>query len=355
MTRTAPWIEIHSRIDAIAAEWDALAERVGASPFRRPGWLAPWLRAFGGPGEPRIFGARRDGELVGVLPLVRRGATLASPTNWHTPEFGLVAADEEAAAALAAAVLADEPRQASLAFLDRACGDVGHFRAAADAAGYLLHERTLERSPYVEIGDDWDAYLQTIRKHRRDNRRRRLRRLGELGEVTFEADVPPGRLDELLAEGFAVEGSGWKRERGTAIVSRPETLAFYTEIAHWAHERGWLRLYFLRVGGRPIAFELGIVCNGTAWDLKGGYDTEFRTHAPGFLLTFEILAELFAQRASVYEMGGADEAFKLEFTPCVRERGALEVFARSPVGAAGWVARSYARPLAKRAAAVVRR
>jgi CelD/BcsL family acetyltransferase involved in cellulose biosynthesis len=252
-------------------------------------------------------------------------------------------------------VLAEEPRQLSFAFLDRAGMDFEHLRTAADASGYLLHERTLERSPCVAIGDDWDAYLQTIRKHRRDNRRRRLRRLGELGEVTFEAEVPHGRLDELLAEGFEVEGSGWKREHGTAILSRPETVSFYTEIARWAHERGWLRLYFLRVGGRPIAFELGVVCNGVGWDLKGGYDPAFRNYAPGFLLTFEVLAELFAQGASMYEMGGADEAFKLEFTEQVRDRVALEAFARSPVGATAWVARSYARPLAKRAAAVVRR
>jgi CelD/BcsL family acetyltransferase involved in cellulose biosynthesis len=286
---------------------------------------------------------------------VRRGATRASPTNWHTPEFGHVAEDAEARSALAAAVLAEEPRQVSLAFLDRAGAGFARFQSAADSAGYLLHERTLERSPFVAIGDDWEAYQQTIRKHRRDNRRRLLRRLAELGEVTFEAQVPPGRLDELLAEGFEVEGSGWKREQGTAIVSRPETLSFYTEVARWAHERGWLRLYFLRVGGRPIVFELGIVCNGVAWDLKGGYDPEFRSYAPGFLLTFEVLAELFAQGASVYEMGGADEPFKLEFTQQVRERVALEAFARSPVGATAWVARSYARPFAKRAAAAMRR
>lgn len=354
MAAAAPWIEIHPRLETIASDWDGLADRAGASPFRRPGWFVAWWRAFGS-GELRVYGARRDGRLVGVLPLIRQGTTLASPTNWHTPEFGMVAADDEAADALADAVLAEQPRRLALGFLDRAGADFARFRAAAESAGYLLHERSLEHSPFVPIGDDWESYLQTIRRHRRDNRRRLLRRLGELGDVSFESHVPTARLDELLAEGFEVEGSGWKRAQSTAIVSRPETLAFYTEVARWAKERGWLRLHFLRAGGRPIAFELGIDHDGTAWDLKGGYDPEFRSYAPGFLLTFEIIANLFADGASAYEMGGADEPFKLEFTQHVRDRVLLEAFARSPAGAVGWAARSYARPLAKRAASVVRR
>jgi CelD/BcsL family acetyltransferase involved in cellulose biosynthesis len=346
--------EIHDGIGPIADEWEELAEQTGASPFRRPGWFEPWWRAFGS-GNLQVFTVRRNGRLAAVVPLVRRGGGLASPTNWHTPEFGIVAADEEAAGALVGAVLAQEPKRLSIAFIDRAGDDFARFRGAAAAAGYLQHTRTLELSPFVAIDREWEDYLQTVRKHRRENRRRRLRRLGEVGDVAFESQVPADRLDELLAEGFEIEASGWKREQGTAIVSRPETLAFYTEVARWAAERGWLRLHFLRVGGRPIAFELDLTHGGTSWDLKGGYDPEFRQYAPGFLITFEILASLFAQGASTYELGGADEPFKREFTQTNRQRVLFEAFARSPVGAVGWAARAYARPLAKRAVSVVRR
>lgn len=347
-------IETHAAIEPLADEWDELADSVHASPFRRPGWFAAWWCAFGA-GELRVYGIRRHDRLVAAVPLIRRAKGLASPTNLQTPEFGMVAADRAAADALAAAVLADEPRRLCLAPLDRAGTDFESFRAAAEAAGYLQHVRTLQRSPFVALTGDWCTYEQSLHKHLRDNRRRRLRRLGELGEVTFDARVPEGQLDELLAEGFEVEPSGWKREQGTAIVSRPETLAFWTEVARWAHERGWLRLHFLRVAGRPVAFELTIVADGRAWDLKGGYDPEFRRHGPGILITFEILAALSAEGASTYEMNGGDEPFKLEFSDRVRERVLFDAFARSPSGALGWGAQSYGRPLAKRAASLVRR
>jgi CelD/BcsL family acetyltransferase involved in cellulose biosynthesis len=347
-----PDAETFTAIGPLAGEWDELADRVRASPFRRPGWFTAWWRNFGA-GELLVYCVRRDGRLDAVIPLVRRGRALASPTNLQTPEFGMVAADRAAGDALAAAVFAGEPSRVSLQHLDRAGVDFECFRAAANAAGYRQHVRTLERSPFVLLAGDWETYQQSLQKHLRDNRRRRLRRLAELGEVTFDAGVPRGRLDELLAEGFAVEPSGWKLERRTAVLSRPETLAFWEEVARWAHERGWLRLHFLRVAGRPIAFELTLVAAGTAWDMKGGYDPEFRRYAPGILINFEILCRLFAEGASAYEMNGADEPFKLEFSDRVHDRVLFEAFTRSLPGALGWGARSYGRALAKRAVLLV--
>ena len=48
-------------------------------------------------------------------------------------------------------------------------------------------------------------------------------------------------LDELLDEGFRVEGSGWKQRQGTAVADNPHIGRFYRKFAAWAAERGWLR------------------------------------------------------------------------------------------------------------------
>jgi CelD/BcsL family acetyltransferase involved in cellulose biosynthesis len=53
-------------LDEATPEWDALALRLGASPFSRPGWFRAWWGAFGR-SAPRIGLLRRDGELTGVL------------------------------------------------------------------------------------------------------------------------------------------------------------------------------------------------------------------------------------------------------------------------------------------------
>lgn len=97
-------IEVFAGLDAVETEWDALASRLDSPPFLYPGWFRGWWTAFG-EGTLEVVVARRDGELAGVAPLYRAGPELRSASNWHTPEFAPVAVDDDAAAALAHALV----------------------------------------------------------------------------------------------------------------------------------------------------------------------------------------------------------------------------------------------------------
>jgi CelD/BcsL family acetyltransferase involved in cellulose biosynthesis len=175
------------------------------------------------------------------------------------------------------------------------------------------------------------------------------RRLEDEGTVTFEfADGTEG-LDGLLAEGFAIEGSGWKTEAGTAIQAVPEVHRFYTEIARWAAERGWLRLAFLRLDGRAVAFDYCLEASGAYYALKGGYDVEYKRFGPGSLLTLESLKHAFESGLESYEFLGTDDAYKLQWTSTVRERVRLQVFSRGVGGRGQDAAWRFGRPLVKRA------
>jgi CelD/BcsL family acetyltransferase involved in cellulose biosynthesis len=224
------------------------------------------------------------------------------------------------------------------------------FAALADAAestGYRLEVRTLERSPYVDVEGDWEAYEARLTSKKRTELRRRRRKLE--GEGPLELEVVDGseRLDDLLEEGFAVEGAAWKAERGSAIRSQGATLRFYRAIARWASARGWLRLAFLRLSGRPLAFDFGIEHDAVHYLLKTGYDPAFRAYGPGALLRREMLSRAFASGLHTYEFLGADEPWKLEWTTTVRRRVAVQAFRRSPGGLAAWSAYAYGRPFAK--------
>ena len=221
-------------------------------------------------------------------------------------------------------------------------------RAAARAAGYTLLERPDERSPYVELSGSFDDYVATLDRHHVKETLRRRRRLEELGKVEFSVEDGSVRLDEQLAEGWPVEGSGWKRESGTAIDSQPDTLGFYTEIAHWAAGRGTLRLAFLRLDGRAIAFELALEDNDVYAILKGGFDVDLRKYGPGGLITYDELSRAFERGLTRYEFLGTDEAYKTVWTPAVHERRVLQAFARTPAGMLERAAYLHARPLARR-------
>ena len=346
-------VAIQPRIEPLVSEWEQLADRTGASPFVRPGWISAWWRAFGR-GSLAIVTARRGTKLVAVLPLYLRHRALHSPTNWHTPQFGLVA-ESGAGAEVLRTIFRWRPRQLSLAFLDADGTDVADLRSAGRERDYRLVARTLERSPYLDIDGDWATYEAELNHTLLQKIRRRRKRLEAQGTVHFEVDDGSTRLDELLAEAFAVEGSGWKSERRTAILSHPETLRFYTDVARWAAARGSLRLLFLRFDGRPIACQLALEEAGVSYLVKVGYDPDYRSSGPGVMLQRESLERAFRIGLRRYEFLGDEEPTKRRWTATIRERVLVQAFAPTITGRAEWAAFAYGRPAAKRALAPLRR
>jgi CelD/BcsL family acetyltransferase involved in cellulose biosynthesis len=311
------------------------------------------LRAFGR-GNVEIFVLRLGGRLVGLLPLCRRRGALLSPTNWHTPGFGLLA-EPNALPGFVRQILLNSggAHRISLAFLDPNKADLGRWRATAEAQRFRVLTRTLARSAYVEIGPDWDLYESALSRNLRGDLRRSLRRLREAGNVSFEVVDGGARIERLLTEGFTVESSGWKGARGTAILSRPETEEFYRAVGAWAAQKGWLRLAFLRLDGRAVAFEFAIEEGGVYYALKSGFDPAYRAFSPGKLLIHLTLKHAFSLGLANYDMAGVEE-YKLAWTNKVRELMLFQAFAASPAGLVDWAAFTYGRPLAKRALAAVR-
>jgi CelD/BcsL family acetyltransferase involved in cellulose biosynthesis len=338
----------------IVAAWDDLADRVQAPPFLRPAWFDLLRRAFG-PQETSLLVATRAGRLVGVMPLEDRGSTLASLANDHTPLFGPVAEDEAALAALARALFETRRSHVRVEYLDADAGGVGALVEAARATGYLVAVRDWERPPYVALDGSWEDYERRLDgKLRRDLARRR-RRLDEAGVVDVDVDDGRGDLARLLREGFALEASGWKDARGTAIASQPATLAFYTGLAEWAAARGILRLAFLRLDGRPLAFQFGLEDAGAYYFVKGGYDLEYTPFAPAKLLVRSLLMRAFAADLRRFEFLGSPEPFKLEWTSTCRDLKAVEAFGRTPAGVTRWLGTVYGRPVARRVAKAAHR
>jgi CelD/BcsL family acetyltransferase involved in cellulose biosynthesis len=346
-------LEVADRIDSLSDEWDRLADHAGAAPFVRPGWIRAWHISFGG-GPLRILVVRRSGQLAGVVPLqIRRGA-LRSPTNPHTPAFDLVALDQEAVRTLADGIFATGARAVTLELLDARGTGLAALRTAASEAGYRVEVRLAARSPYIRGERSLAALERSLSRNLRHDVERRLRRLCEAGAVSVEIADGRERLEELLEEGFAIEARGWKGERETAIASQAETRCFYMQVARWAASRGWLRLAFLRLDRRAIAFQFDLEHDRTYYSLKVGYDPEYERFSPGKVLAHTMVSRAVSSGLASYELLGRDEEWKRRWTDVFRERATLFAFARAPAGFLTWSAFAYGRPLARRVP-VVRR
>jgi CelD/BcsL family acetyltransferase involved in cellulose biosynthesis len=286
---------------------------------------------------------------------------LRGPTNEHTPAFDVVAADDAAVRAVAGALFAARVRTLTLG---RLAGE-GAGRAALEAsgaeAGYRTAVTPVARSPYIACTATLEDHERGLGRNLRHDVQRRQRRLCEEGAVTIDVTHGGANLAGLLDEGFRVEALSWKGARGTAIASDARTLRFYDAVARWASARGWLRLAFLRLDGRAIAFQFDLEAGRTYYSLKIGYDPTFDRYSPGKLLAYAMVARAVSTGLATYELLGTDEPWKDRWTSTVREYVRLDAYAPSPAGAASWAVATHGRrlarrvPLASRIAAMLRR
>jgi CelD/BcsL family acetyltransferase involved in cellulose biosynthesis len=345
-------IEIRDGSEPIARQWDALAERTGATPFVRPGWIDAWHRAFGR-GRLELITARRGGDLVGVLPLVRRRGALASAANWHSPLFDVVFDGGGVVEPIAEAALSRSGRLLDITLVDSSSPLLDRLSELAEAASMATVRRVVGRAPFIEIDSDWSAFESSLPARRLSKYRRFRRRLDEQGEVWLGIEPNLAGLERLLAEAFRIEALGWKGRAGTAIVSRPETLAFYRDVARWGAEQGTLVLWFLRVDGRAIAFAMGFEQCGVYYDLKVGFHPGWSRFGPGVLLMEARIRHAFDSGLRGFEFLGGQARHKLDWTGTCHDRVRLQAFGRGPGGKLSRLAWVYGRPVAKRALTLI--
>lgn len=184
-----------------------------------------------------------------------------------------------------------------------------------------------DKSPYLELRQDWNAYLAGRNSKLRQNLRNRINRLTkQYGEPVLEVMSDPVAIRNTRDEALKLEASGWKQKAGTAICSDPQVQRFYTLLAERAAASGWLRLLFLTVNGRRIATSYASRYDDRLSFFKTGYDPEFAAYAPFKLLTYYTIREGFSEGLREVDFLGDAEPWKLEWTSTIRPHDWLFVF-----------------------------
>lgn len=307
-------------------------------PFTSHEWIESWWHAFGAGKQLNILAAWRGLELVAVMPLMLQrcriygiGARrLESIANWHTPRWDLlVAPGSEAAHGELWRYLAMRRSAWDLLLLSQlpaASPTLELWPALAEEAGMLTGRWTATVSPRVPVQGSLEAYEQSLPRKHRANVRNRQKRLARLGEVTQEIIDGGEGMAAALDEGWRIEAAGWKGARGTAIASLPETRRFYGAFAERAAGRGWLRLRFLCVGARRIAFMYNLRHDGEEYIVKQGYDPAFAQYSPSVLLAQRVFEEAWGEGLRGVDFLGDDDEWKLRYTQETRRHYWLFVF-----------------------------
>lgn len=341
-SQVAPPRVTRTSLAEVAEEWDLLADRVGASPFTRPGWVGAWQEAFGGPAVT-VLVARDADRVVGVLPVQSRLGLVHSPTNWETPSFGLLAEDPEVARELVTAAVEAARWQVQLEFLSD--DDAALALSTAADLGWSRADYVMQTSPYLGLVGTFEDYRASLSRNTRKQLNRARRDAEAVGRLDLEVH---SHLDEEAYAAFLrLEGSGWKEAQGTSIGSGARESRFYREIAEWAAGRGWLRLVLLRLDGEPVAADLALECGGEHLVLKTGYAPAQERLAPGRLLREASIERAFEQGLDTYELLGSDARWKRSWCSTAHDRHRVAAFRPGLTGRVLRLVHVRGRPVAR--------
>ncbi len=348
--------------DGLRDQWSELASQGrAAEPFYQPYWFRAFATTFNATRSCPTVVVRKNGKLVGILPLMRRrtffgkvpGSVLRSLSGIHSCRYDFISEEsEEEHISLAAWRALREDRSWSVieALGVPEDGAFGNIMRHAANDGYLLAYWPTLLSPYLVIPERADdPFVNSPHRYRKDRKRldKYHSRLSELGAI--QLDVFDNDDKAIFEEFIAMEGAGWKGKRGGAIQCCPVTLSFYRELLPRAAARGHLRWCALRAGARRVAMEMSFTIGERCFSPKITYDEGVSRCAPGQLLARASIRELAMRGCRRYDLLGARARYKTLWAGTVRRHSNCYIFRPSVIGTAYRSALKDVAPLLRRA------
>jgi len=127
--------------------------------------------------------------------------------------------------------------------------------------------------------------------------RRQRNRLAEHGAVRFDVARKPEDVAPALETFLRLEASGWKAQRGTALLQHDGDAGFVRRAAKALAETGQCEIVTLRAGEMPVATAILLRHRDRAFYFKLGVDERFAKFSPGVQLTLDLTRHLCADPA----------------------------------------------------------
>jgi CelD/BcsL family acetyltransferase involved in cellulose biosynthesis len=303
-------------LESLRPEWASLWEHApGATPFQSPEWLLSWWRHFGGDGLCTLT-LRREGRLVGLAPLFiytdpgsgTRQVTLLG--NGITDHLDLLTVPELARENATAVLAHLAERRESWDRCDLRDLPAASPLARAPLPNGLREEISEEEPcPALALPRSVDQLAGTVPPKLLAKLRYYRRRAEKEGEVSFEA-VTAERVEEALGALMALHRARWAERGEAGMLADPRVERFHREAARGFAERGWLRLYLMRVGGRLAAAHYGFLARGCAFYYLGGFDPAFDRLSPGSLVLLHAVEEAVREGARELDFLRGREPYK---------------------------------------------
>lgn len=258
------------------------------------------LTAFGSPAAD----AGAAPALIGLAPVISiwRAHRLPLPILVSADPYGTLGTpllDRAAASDAAHALLNHARRAGARALLLRDITLDGKALAAFTAAmardGLEPRLLSARARACLDATQDADTLLQEALGSRKlKELRRQRRRLADHGPLRFEVARTPDEVGRALETFLTLEASGWKAQRGTALLQDAGDSRFIRTAAPMLAKTGAFEVVSLHAGTTPVAAGTVIRHQDRAFYFKLGIDETFAKVSPGVQLTLDLTHHLCA-------------------------------------------------------------
>jgi CelD/BcsL family acetyltransferase involved in cellulose biosynthesis len=329
-------------LQALRAQWQRLFGARGNEPSTSFEWTAAMVRHHLRP-DDRAFLIRlqRDGELVGVLPLVRRQfhimgqpVALLMPIaeEYNTHSDVLLAANDDALADAIVSTLSGLAVQWDCFRMARLLENnplVPLLRRALRAGRHAHSVRRGLAAYVLDLPSSYAAYLGDRSAKFRNHLKRTERKIAAAGIVKVHALSRGAAFDEAFDALLQVERASWKEGFGSSITAVERQSGFYRDFGLAAIESGSLHLQWLTLDNKPIAYNLGYLTSFGYHYLKTSYDHAYRHLGPATVLRAHLIESLIAEGIPRLDFPGEPYAWESQWAEAVRPRIVLSIYPRT--------------------------
>lgn len=331
MDLTTKVLEYHELTDQHIKRWCELEERsIEQNAYLSPYFMLPALKHFPPRGKPIfVFIEKRtniETELMGVGVFECSPRTVQLPAlhlkayrSPHTYLTGLLIDKQyfkETTDAFFSFFHDSRANWCGVEFVSRKKESelASQFDIAASQFDIGWFEYSSQRRPILLPERSGDANMKTtLASKTRKSLRQHLRRLNDLGKVQWRVvrgqEIEPACINIFLE----LEHMGWKKERGSSLLSHASHEAFFREMMNGFSQAGRAFFTELSINGKVISSTSNLISGSAGFAFKIGWDETFSKLGPGILNEVEFIKYFSELLPNIkYVDSGAEDGSYLE-------------------------------------------
>ncbi len=345
-------IENTGAFDGLRQEWDQLlADSASDCVFLTWEWLRTWWSHLAERRQLRIVAVRRGGALIAVAPLSVRPGSVRRLFPFRVVEFlgaGTVGSD------YLDLIVRRGHQAAALSTLSRTLGqrnlmlEFGQLRCSGSVAadlgglmgqqGWKSAQTKVNTCPFIDLrGHSWTTYLASLGSQHRYDLQRKIKNLSKQFDVVFERVENEEQRAPALQLLIALHHKRWIERGGSDAFHTASHVAFHAEFTAHALRRGWLRLFVLRLDGKPASALYGLRYGRTFYFYQSGFDPQYARHSVGLVTMGLAIKSALEEGVEEYDLLHGGEAYKFHWARESRDLSRLELY---PPGVRGFCFRT---------------